>query len=83
AAGGETLPRDKKFVLATVPGTSWTRDDVRREYKNLAERIGPPAYLVTDDAVELIESANALEITDETPMVLRNMKHYAPTCSSN
>ena len=53
---GKTLPRDKMAVLATIPGTSWTRDDVRREYKKLAERLGPPAYLVTDGAVELIES---------------------------
>ncbi len=74
---GETLPRDKMVVLATVPGTSWTRDDVRREYKKLAERIGPPAYLVTDGAVELIESADVLGIEDETPIVLRDMKHYA------
>ena len=74
---GETLPRDKMVVLATVPGTSWTRDDVRREYKLLAERIGPPAYLVTDGAVELIESADALEIKGKTPIVLRDMKHYA------
>ena len=74
---GETLPRDKMLVLATVPGTSWTRDDVRREYKQLAERIGPPAYLVTDGAVELIESADALEIAGQTPIVLRDMKHYA------
>lgn len=74
---GETLPRDKMVVLATVPGTSWTREDVRREYKKLAEQIGPPAYLVTDGAVELIESADALEIEGQTPIVLRDMKHYA------
>ncbi len=43
----------------------------------MAERLGPPAYLVTDGAVELIESADALEIEGETPMVLRDMKHYA------
>ena len=74
---GETLSRDKMVVLATVPGTSWTRDDVRREYKELAKRLGPPAYLVTDGAVELIESADALEIEGQTPIVLRDMKHYA------
>lgn len=74
---GETLPRDKMVVLATVPGTSWTRDDVRREYKQLAERLGPPAYLVTDGAVELIESADALAIEGQSPIVLRDMKHYA------
>ena len=74
---GETLARDKMTVLATIPGTSWTRDDVRREYKKLAQRLGPPAYLVTDGAVELIESADALEIEGEKPIVLRDMKHYA------
>ena len=74
---GETLSRDRMQVLATVPGTSWTRDDVRREYRKLAERLGPPAYLVTDGAVELIESADALEIDGKTPIVLRDMKHYA------
>ena len=68
---GETLPRDKMMVLATVPGTSWTRDDVRREYRKLAERLGPPAYLVTDGAVELIESADALKMEGKTPIVLQ------------
>ncbi len=74
---GETLSREKMVVLATIPGTSWTRDDVRREYKTLAERIGPPAYLVTDGAVELIESADALELEGKTPVVLRDFKHFA------
>ncbi len=74
---GETLPRDKMVVLATVPGINWTREDVRREYKKLADRLGPPAYLVTDGAVELYESADVLEIEGETLVVLRDMKHYA------
>ena len=74
---GETLPRGKMVVLATVPGTSWTRDDVRREYKKLAAQLGPPKYVVTGGAVELFESADALEIEGKTPIVLRDMKHYA------
>jgi hypothetical protein len=74
---GETLPLEKMHVLATIPGTSWTRDDVRREYKILAERIGSPKYLLTDGAVELRESADVLESQGETPIVLRDMKHYA------
>jgi hypothetical protein len=74
---GETLPRDKMVVLATIPGTSWTRDDVRREYDTLAKRIGPPKYLLTDGAVELRESADVLEIDGEKPILLRDMKHYA------
>lgn len=74
---GETLPLGKMRVLATIPGTSWTRDDVRREYKKLAERIGRPKYLLTDGAVELRESADVLEIAGEKPILLRDMKHYA------
>jgi hypothetical protein len=74
---GETLPLGKMRVLATIPGTSWTRDDVRREYKKLAERIGRPKYLLTDGAVELRESADVLEIAGEKPIALRDLKHYA------
>lgn len=74
---GETLPLGKMQVLATIPGTSWTRDDVRREYRALADRIGPPQYLLTDGAVELRESADVLEIKGKQPIVLRDMKHYA------
>lgn len=74
---GETLPLEKMHVLATIPGTSWTRDDVRREYKTLAERIGPPKYLLSDGAVELRESADVLQFEGKTPVVLRDMKHYA------
>jgi hypothetical protein len=74
---GETLPLGKMQVLATVSGTSWTRDDVRREYKKLAERMGRPQYLLTDGAVELRESVDVLEIAGEKPILLRDMKHYA------
>jgi hypothetical protein len=74
---GETLPRENMMVLATVPGTSWTREDVRREYDKLAKRIGPPKYLLTDGAVELRESADVLGTDSEKPILLRDMKHYA------
>lgn len=74
---GETLPLEKMQVLATIPGTSWTRDDVRREYRKLAERIGPPKYLLTDGAVELYESVDVLEMEGKKPILLRDMKHYA------
>ena len=33
-------------------------DDVRREYKKLADRIGMPKYVVTDGASELRESVD-------------------------
>lgn len=76
-AVGETLPLEKMQVLATIPGTEWKREDVRREYEKLAERIGPPRYLLTDGAVELRESADVLERAGEKPILLRDMKHYA------
>ena len=34
---GETLSRSKLKTLAVVPGESWKRDDVRREYRELAK----------------------------------------------
>jgi len=73
----ETLPRDKMVVLATIPGTNWTREDVRREYGKLAKRIGAPKFLLTDGAVELRESADIVEIDGKNPILLRDMKHYA------
>lgn len=74
---GKTLSRDKLKVLAVVPGDHWKRDDVRREYQRLAERIGPPRYLLTDGAVELHETADVLEKAGEKPVVLRDFKHFA------
>jgi hypothetical protein len=74
---GKTLPLEKMRVLATIPGTRWTRDDVRREYKKLAKRIGPPKHLLTDGAVELYESADVLKKGHKKPILLRDMKHYA------
>ncbi len=34
---GESLSRDRVVVLATVPRMGWTPDDVRREYKTIAQ----------------------------------------------
>jgi len=74
---GQTLRRQDMRVLAVVPGTSWKREDVRREYGKLAKRIGSPRYLLTDGAVELRESADVLETPGKKLTVLRDMKHYA------
>lgn len=74
---GQTLRLQDLRVLAVVPGTSWKREDVRREYDKLATRIGPPRYLLTDGAVELRESADVLETQGHQLTVLRDMKHYA------
>lgn len=74
---GKTLKREDMRVMAVVPGTDWKRDDVRREYQKLAERIGPPRYLLTDGAVELRESADVLEKAGKKTVVLPDMKHFA------
>jgi hypothetical protein len=74
---GETLRVESMRVLAVVPGTEWKREDVRREYKKLAERIGSPRYLLTDGAVELFESADTLGKPGKEVVHLRDMKHFA------
>jgi hypothetical protein len=50
---------------------------VRREYQKLAERIGPPRYLLCDGAVELREPADVLEKEGRKPIVLGDLKHHA------
>jgi len=64
-------------TLANIPGISWSEEDVRREYKKLAARIGMPKYVVTDGASELRESVAALKKGREKPILLRDMKHFA------
>ena len=51
----------------SLPGISWTHDDVRREYKKLAVRIGMPKYVVTDGASELRESVDVLKNKGKRP----------------
>jgi len=74
---GQTLRLQDMRVLAVVPGTSWKREDVQREYAKLATRIGEPRYLLTDGAVELRETAEVLKTPGKKLTVLRDMKHYA------
>ena len=77
---GETLPLNKMRVLANIPGISWSKEDVGREYEKLAGRIGMPKYVVTDGASELRESVDVLrnkENKEKKPILLRDMKHYA------
>lgn len=76
-AAGQTLSLKDMHVLAVVPGRSWKREDVRREYKKLAKQIGAPRFLVTDGAVELRESADIFENTGKPFTLLRDLKHVA------
>ncbi|TWT94365.1 hypothetical protein [Neorhodopirellula pilleata] len=74
---GETLCLEKMRVLAIVPGESWKKEDVEREYQKLAERIGPPVYLLCDGAVELREPAEKLGKNGQKTIVLGDLKHHA------
>ena len=74
---GETLCLEKMKVLAIVPGESWKKEDVEREYQKLAGRIGPPVYLLCDGAVELRDPAGKLEKDGQKTIVLGDLKHHA------
>lgn len=74
---GETLDMEKLKVLSIVPGQSWKKEDVAREYNRLAAEIGAPCYLICDGAIELREPAENLEKDGENTIVLRDLKHYA------
>lgn len=76
-APGETLRHQDVQTLAVIPGTQWKLEDVRREYRKLAAKIGMPRMLLTDGAVELRESADVLETPGKKLVLLRDMKHYA------
>lgn len=74
---GETLTLNKLKVLAVVPGQSWKKEDVEREYVKLAEQIGAPDYLLCDGAVELSEPAKKMEKDGQKTIVLGDLKHHA------
>jgi hypothetical protein len=76
-AKGQTLSLNALEVLAIEPGRSWTRDDVRRVYKELADKIGRPRWVLCDGAVELRESVDVLCDEHHTSDVLRDFKHVA------
>ncbi len=74
---GKTMDLEKLKVLAIVPGQSWKKEDVAREYARLAEKIGAPCYLLCDGAVELRHPAQILEKDGKKTIVLRDLKHHA------
>lgn len=74
---GQALRRQHVRVLSLVPGTEWKRKDVAQEYRALCDEIGTPKILVTDGAVELRESATAMETDGKKPILLRDLKHFA------
>lgn len=74
---GQPLRHCDVRVLAVIPGTQWQQEDVAREYEAVAERVGPPIALVTDGAIELRESAFALENAGQSVLVIRDFKHMS------
>lgn len=74
---GQTLSLDQLQVLAIVPGKSWSRDDVRKVYRETAKAFGTPRYVVCDGAVELRDSVDVLQKNGKRVIVLRDFKHYA------
>lgn len=74
---GQCLDLESVHVLAIVPGENWKKEDVEREYRKLADRIGAPVYLLSDGAVELREPAQSLVKDGQKTIVLGDLKHHA------
>jgi hypothetical protein len=73
---GDALRHQDVEVLATIPGTKSKREDVAREYEQIAATFGRPDNVVTDGAVELRESVQVLEKAGNTPRIFRDPKHF-------
>ena len=76
----ESLTFEKLKVLAVVPGVSWKKEDVEREYLELGKQIGAPAYLLCDGAVELREPAEKLEFDGQKDDRLRRSEASCSKC---
>ncbi len=63
-------------VLALVPGEEWKRENVKREYEEIARSAGIPRAIVVDGAVELREPAESLGKPGAQPLVIRDPKHF-------
>lgn len=74
---GQALRYEDMRVMAVVPGSNWQREDVAKQYKLVAQRVGTPLAIVTDGAVELRESAVGLENEGKIVMMFRDFKHVA------
>jgi hypothetical protein len=73
---GVALRHQDVELLAMVPGQAWGRDDVAKVYQETAQRYGVPRAIVSDGAVVLREPAETLGKTGESPLVIRDPKHF-------
>lgn len=64
-------------VLSLKLGKTWKREDVSREFADLAKRCGNPLAVLTDGAVELREGAEILQDSRPGTLILRDFKHRA------
>lgn len=64
-------------VLAVKPGAAWKREDMSREYADLAQRCGNPLAVLVDGAVELREGAEILQESRPGTLILGDFKHRA------
>ncbi|MCP4193784.1 MAG: hypothetical protein GY768_24490, partial [Planctomycetaceae bacterium] len=74
---GETLPRSKLKPIHVAVGKDWKTEDVREQYRQLAEKRGKPKALVTDGASELRDSADVLQNAAGKLLLVRDVKHKA------
>lgn len=74
---GQTLSLDALEVLLIEPAESWTRDDMRHVYRELADQVGRPRFVLCDGAVELREAVDVLNDKHHEVIVLRDFKHVA------
>ncbi len=74
---GKALRHEDMRVLEVRPGSCWKREDMQRQYQELADRYAAPRAVVTDGAAELREGAKCLENRGSGTLVLGDFKHYA------
>lgn len=72
---GTPLRHSDLRVLTLKPGKSWKREDMSREYVELAERIGNPLAVLVDGAVELREGAEILQELRSETQIFGDFKH--------
>ena len=72
---GTPLKHQDMIPLLAVPGESWKREDVAKQYKELIKRIGAPLAINSDAAVELQEPALLLKNGKKRVLVQGDPKH--------
>lgn len=74
---GTPLRHADMRVLAVKPGTVWKREDMSREYVDLAKLCGNPLAVLVDGAVELREGAEIVQESRPGTLILSDFKHRA------